>query len=246
MRILITQEPGARSREAATRRLHRRPAADHFLQFRRRRQVAAAAAPLRLRRHRLLAGRQGGPGGDLRLARQLRDPEFLSGLHSAAMDRHDRQDGAGGIPYADLPARLGIACETWPGGVRITIPPARLQPVEVSLVLLFGPVLLLAYVWNGAPLLWIEHIRRRFRPTIIEVTDAAVTLLNMTCVGEAQDLVRPRASVYEVKYVSHSGTLFIKAVGHEMIECRPVRQPEALEWIAALLREALGMRENTR
>ena len=57
---------------------------------------------------------------------------------------------------------------------------------------------------------------------------------------ESGPLDRPRSAIYEVKFVPHSGSLFIKATGFAFIECQPHHDSRVVEWIAARLNEALG------
>ena len=73
------------------------------------------------------------------------------------------------------------------------------------------------------------------------ITAIPQPLRNVFCDQEVRDVERPRAAVYEVKYVGHSGNLFIRARGHDVIDFRPVKDPAALRWIAGVLREALGL-----
>jgi hypothetical protein len=51
----------------------------------------------------------------------------------------------------------------------------------------------------------------------------------------------PRARIHEVKYVSHSGNLVIRAHGREMVEWRPTEDAQTLRFVAARLRQALGL-----
>jgi hypothetical protein len=184
----------------------------------------------------------------------------VGGTLATAMKHDSPQDCGLTIPYADVPARLGIVYETRPGGLRMTIPrspgivrdlwlTAAAEIVVLGLVGLLSGANLCA-IGVFAALLGLVLLYRvfvaNFGPAVIEVFDEAVILRNVETRTESRadtrDFVRPRAAVYEVKYVSHSGNLVVKARGHEMIECRPVRRPEALEWIAARIREALGLK----
>ena len=104
-----------------------------------------------------------------------------------------------------------MVLEEWPGGVRITIPP-------------------------------------RFSigsPSIVELDDTALYLRNILSDPSSQEtglnLDRPRRDLYEVRFVGHSGNLFIRAHGHQIIDCRPHRDPKVVEWIAEELNRLLGL-----
>lgn len=78
-------------------------------------------------------------------------------------------------------------------------------------------------------------------PAIVIELDATrlhfKTLVNMW--NEADPPDRPREAIYEIKFVKHSGNLFIRAHGHGIVECRPHRDPKVVEWIAERLNAAL-------
>ena len=115
------------------------------------------------------------------------------------------------LQYADREYQYGITLERWPGGLRITIPPR------------FFKFLLPA--------------------TVIELDPSTLHLQGMTNQwdeGKTGLMDRPRGAVYEVKAVSHSGNLFIKAHGHDFIERRPHRDPKVVQWIADRLNDELG------
>jgi hypothetical protein len=80
-------------------------------------------------------------------------------------------------------------------------------------------------------------------PTIVIELDATRLhfehLVNMWLEADPPD--RPREAIYEIKFVKHSGNLFIRAHGHGIVEVRPHRDPKVVEWIAERLNAALGV-----
>jgi len=149
------------------------------------------------------------------------------------------------IPYADAPPGIGLIIEPLPDGIRITKPPVRSYAIFLLvLLLLISPLALLLLCLVGgldALKLPIRIIRGAFRPRIIEVTATTLSLLNIDINGRPEDMIRPRQDVYEVRFVEHSGNLFIRTRGHEIIDCRPFHDPRILRWLADTLRKTLGL-----
>jgi hypothetical protein len=81
----------------------------------------------------------------------------------------------------------------------------------------------------------------KFLPSVIIELDSARLRFQgvMNEWNEGDSLERPRNAIYEVKFVAHTGKLFIKAHGFEFIECQPHRDPRIVEWIAQQLNDAL-------
>jgi hypothetical protein len=149
------------------------------------------------------------------------------------------------LQYAALPPGIGLIIEPLPDGIRITRPPNRsLATFLLVLLLLLSPLALLLILISADPeafRLPIRVIRSAFKPMIIELTATTLSLLNVDLNGRPLDLVRPRKDVYDVRFIEHSGNLFIRAHGHEIIDIRPFHDPRILRWIAQTLRQTLGI-----
>jgi hypothetical protein len=151
------------------------------------------------------------------------------------------------LSYAAAPAREGIILEELPDGVRIIKPPEHpTNPAVIVILILLSPlilvVLLLLLIGGGDWFALYRTIRSAGKPLIIEVTGGILAIRNIVIDGDVQpDITRPRDKVYEVKFVSHSGNLFIRAHGHEIIDCRPFDDPLVVQWVAQVLRAALGL-----
>jgi hypothetical protein len=149
--------------------------------------------------------------------------------------------GSNTLSYVGVATRLGMVHEPLADGVRITRPAEYGRAVAVLLTALTLPYVVPAGLVgaNLAPL--VRRIWGGTRPAVFEVSGRSLSLRNVYCDNQVRDFDRPRDAVYEVKYVSHSGNLMIRARGHELIDFRPVKDPAALQWIAGVLREALGL-----
>jgi len=117
------------------------------------------------------------------------------------------------LRYANRAQQEVVKLETWPGGLRITLP---------------------------------KRVLRFLAPTVITLDAQTLRLKNVPyATGDTRhgsvDVDRPRAAVYEMKYVGHSGNLFIKAHGYEFVDCRPHRDSKVVEWVAQQLNDALGL-----
>lgn len=172
------------------------------------------------------------------------------------------------LPYADLPARHGVVIDRSPGQVRIVIPPARwwqrhtvLGTLALLLLCLYAFVMhalqprrsasnIVVYCLLLVMLLWalVQQILRE-RPTTVLLTERSLSLHNVSPIfGPTTGGKLPRRtftfssqSIYSIHFASASGTLFIRAHGQEMLECR-VRSDRALtEWLADFLRQELGL-----
>jgi hypothetical protein len=150
------------------------------------------------------------------------------------------------LHYADLPPGIGLIVETLPDGVRITQPPAPGAGAAIVILAIFiSPIVLLVILATAdldALRRMLRGIKSVFRPMIIEVTGPSLSLLNIEIDGTYQDVIRPRESVYELRFIEHSGNLFIRAHGQEIIDCRPFRDPRMLRWLANVLVQALGLK----
>jgi hypothetical protein len=102
------------------------------------------------------------------------------------------------------------------------------------LVFLPGALALIFGLW-AVP----KTMRRPPIPRTIEVTAEALIFTNVMIEEEQTIITRPRREIYDVRYVSHSGNLVVHCHKMNMVECRPVRDPIVMKWIAAVLREAL-------
>ena len=153
-----------------------------------------------------------------------------------------RNGSARTLTYANAPTRLGLVHEPLSDGVRITRP-ARLGRVAgaVAMAVLAVPLVMIAVAFYSPPAPFFRRIHGWSLPTVLEVSGTRLFLQNVNIDGAVQDVERARDAVYEVKYVAHSGNLVIRARGRDIIDFRPVDNPAALEWIAGLLREALGL-----
>ena len=85
---------------------------------------------------------------------------------------------------------------------------------------------------------WVWH-RRLADPMVVQVTATAVVLENLS--HEMPTHTVPRDLIYDIKYVSHSGNLVIRARGQEILEWRPVENERELLRISLFLREAIGL-----
>jgi hypothetical protein len=85
-----------------------------------------------------------------------------------------------------------------------------------------------------------EAVRRLGRPVVIELTMQRLSFRNLGGKEEGRDRDLPRDAVYEIKAVSHSGMLVVRARGHDMFEGRVSEELRQTEFVAALLREAMG------
>ena len=169
------------------------------------------------------------------------------------------------LPYADIPAQLGIQYETRADGVCFVIPgPAWWTRVEVwSLIVLVpvaaapfalklpgaaspGSIVQIGVVLVLALAAATKFVRSSRRPVVIELTADELLLENVRLAfsekGEVPQRLRfARRSVYDVQFVAHSGNLVFRIRGTEMVEIKPARDPRVLAWIATELRRALGL-----
>jgi hypothetical protein len=166
------------------------------------------------------------------------------------------------LPYADRPARLGITYAIADGRVLIVIPPPTwyrrpeiVVPAVIALVNTPGILkaaqsrdvlalveMAVAAVAVAGVVVWTVVKRRA---TVIELTADALRLENIRpALSEdppfPRKFVIPRKDIYDLKFVTHSGNLFIRARGREMLEFRPINDAPTLRWIADELRRALG------
>lgn len=81
--------------------------------------------------------------------------------------------------------------------------------------------------------------KRLGRPMVFRLTPSALRVENVQEGGEITDRVFARSAVYDIKYVSHSNYVVIRARGHEMLEVRPVGDRRVLRWLADTLRAAM-------
>jgi hypothetical protein len=146
------------------------------------------------------------------------------------------------LPYADLPARHGIVVEPLPGGVRITIPQSAWRHLGLAVVAALPFVMCNLYVALAVAVIGVATalVRRRIgRPMVIEVDDRHFSVTNLNPAEPQDDPCYPRADVYDVKFVSHSGNVVVHARGHEMLELRPRPTEDVNRWLAAALHDAL-------
>jgi hypothetical protein len=167
------------------------------------------------------------------------------------------------LDYAAGTTECGITYRRDPEGAVIVIPSPRRRRSEAAsyvtiavfvnelgLLLAAGAVLawlakerwvcpaLGALVAVTYGIAWWWH-RRLGEPMVVEVTPKVVVFENFS--RETPVHTVPRDQIYDVKYVSHSGNLVIRARGHEILEWRPVENERELARIALFLREAIGM-----
>jgi hypothetical protein len=113
------------------------------------------------------------------------------------------------------------------------------------LAILISPIVLLVTLVT-ADLGALRGIKRAFRraraPTIIEVAGPTLSLLNIETEETYQNIIRPRKDIYDVRFIEHSGNLFIRAHGHEIIDIRPFHDPRILRWLAQTLHQALELK----
>ena len=149
------------------------------------------------------------------------------------------------LSYGDLPTQRGVIVETWPGGMRLTVPPPRFARLGwIVGRILFTPIIVLFLLLGaGDALFFYRGLLRVGRAMVIEVNEDSLSFLNTPMGDQRRDVVLPRRDVYAVKYVGHSGNLVVRAHGHEMLDWRPFRSPHMLEYVARLIREALGLEE---
>jgi hypothetical protein len=149
------------------------------------------------------------------------------------------------LQYADAPARHGIVFETTPEGVIVTIPVPLAR--RVLGMAAYGGMLVMALIIHVfvavamvvAGLALVVFRNRLGRPIVIEL-DARELRFRNVAPGEAQsDWACPRADVYDVKYVRHSGNLVVRIRGREMFEVRPSDDPAIVAWLAETLNRAL-------
>jgi len=150
------------------------------------------------------------------------------------------------LEYAALPPGIGLIIEPLPDGIRITRPPNRsVATLLLVLLLILSPLALLLIFITADPeafRLPIRVIRSAFKPMIIELTATTLSLLNVDLNGRPCDLIRPRKDLYDLRVIEHSGNLFIRAHGHEIIDIRPFHDPRILRWIAETLRQILDLK----
>ena len=167
------------------------------------------------------------------------------------------------LDYASDATEHGIGYRRTADGAMIVVPSPRSRRLEAAIGATFavfanefGLMLLagggIAWIANqrwicpalssllalAFTIAWIYY-RRLSAPMIVEVTPKAVVFQNLTHENPIQSL--PRDQIYDVKYVSHSGNLVIRARGHEIIEWRPVQHERELVRMALFLREAIGL-----
>jgi hypothetical protein len=151
------------------------------------------------------------------------------------------------LQYADMPPGIGLIIEPLSDGVRITRPANRGAAIALLVfLLLISPLGLLLIFLSGDPdglRLPIRIIRGAFKPTIIEVTATTLSLLNVELNGRPFDLIRARKDVYDVRFIEHSGNLFIRAHGQEIIDFRPFHDRRILGRLAETLRKELRMED---
>ena len=151
------------------------------------------------------------------------------------------------LQYADMPAGMGIILEPLSDGVRITRPPSHAEATALLiLALVFSPLIILLVFFAQSPdpiTHSIRAIRRKFRPTIIEVTPTTLSMLNVEMDGAGpKDITHPRADVYDVRYVSHSNNVVVRIHGQEMVELHPFKDPRMQRWLANTLVQALRLK----
>ncbi len=170
------------------------------------------------------------------------------------------------LSYADLPARHGITIDRLHGHLRIVIPPARWWQRPTLLGLLAPLVIFLYGVGVNALeprrnvggivffsllsmlLLWaiVQHLFRE-QPTIVLLSDQSLSLRNVSPIfGPALEGKLPRRtftfarqSIHTVYFAPPSGSLFIRAHGHEMLEVRIRGDRSLTEWLAGFLRQEM-------
>ena len=161
------------------------------------------------------------------------------------MDVQATQDHPPTLQYAALPPGIGLIVEPLDGGIRITRTPNRsLATLLLVLLLLLSPLALLLICISADPnafRLPLRIVLSAFKPMIIELTATTLSLLNVDLNGRPLDLIRPRKDIYDVRFIEHSGNLFIRAHGHEIIDFRPFHDPRILRWLADTLRQMLDL-----
>jgi hypothetical protein len=80
----------------------------------------------------------------------------------------------------------------------------------------------------------------RHPTTTIRVDADALSIEDFHSWSEVVTLQFPRAGVYDVRYIEHSGNLLIRAHGQQLFDGRPINDPLVLREIAASIRAALG------
>jgi hypothetical protein len=169
------------------------------------------------------------------------------------------------LSYADFPARHGIQYEIRPDGVTFVLPrPPWWRRVEVILLIGLVPFIggtnlyeaiseknTLGIIASGAVtavLVWAAvFTARQSSAAVIELTPDTFRADNVRPVvwsdaeAGANTMSLPRADVYDVHYVEHSGNIVVHVRGREMIEFKPSRDARVARWIAQELRRALGL-----
>jgi hypothetical protein len=174
------------------------------------------------------------------------------------------------LRYADAPARDGLVLETSEHGVRITLPTIRFNATHFAstlfiivisiaipvlrwghgfvMFLVQNPLVVMPSILIFAVSFWAvpKMMRKAEMPRTIEVTAESLVLTNILVEEEQTIITRPRGEVYDIRYVAHSGNLVIHCHKMNMVECRPVRDPIVLKWIAAVLRDAMALPDGSQ
>jgi hypothetical protein len=155
------------------------------------------------------------------------------------MDSTETQHQPMTLQYANLPPGIGLIVEPLPDGIRITQPARRGAAIFLLVFfLLISPMGLVMIFISADPdafRLPIRIIRGAFKPTIIELTATTLSFLNVDLNGRPVDLIRARKDVYDLRFIEHSGNLFVRAHGQEIIDFRPFHDPRILRWLADAL-----------
>lgn len=172
------------------------------------------------------------------------------------------------LPYADLPARWGVAVERSPTSVRVVVPPVpgwrHLHKGFFIGFAAFGALLLAetASKWNvaGPQALWsalmsygtalafgvalaVQRLRRR---TIIEVSDKMVSVRFLPSRRPTRYMSWPRDAVSEIRLNPFDDMLLIRVTGVDLVEVYLSPNREVNEAVAGMLAEALKSTESRR
>jgi hypothetical protein len=152
------------------------------------------------------------------------------------------------LQYAAIPPGIGLIVEPLPDGIRITRPPNRSAAIFLLVfLLLISPLALVCLFIAGvsdAFKLPFKIIRSNFKPMIIELTATTLSLLNVELNGRPLDLIRARKDIYDVRFIEHSGNLFIRAHGQEIIDLRLFHDLRLMRWLSDTLVQAMKIQQS--